>query len=113
MSSDTCTSPNSHIRYIPSKMCIHVQIRWHVIIFTLVYLLYILIYIKIYNMQSGGPSWNVLLGRRDSLTANQAGANTSIPSPVEGITNINSKFSAVGLNTNDLVALSGTYSSSN
>ncbi|KAF2289483.1 hypothetical protein GH714_036609 [Hevea brasiliensis] len=58
---------------------------------------------------SGGPSWNVLLGRRDSLTANQAGANTSIPSPFEGLSNITSKFSAVGLNTNDLVALSGAH----
>lgn len=58
-------------------------------------------------MQSGGPSWSVLLGRRDSLTANQGGANTSIPSPFEGLTNITSKFSAVGLDTTDLVALSG------
>ena len=62
-----------------------------------------------YVLQAGGPTWNVLLGRRDSLTANQAGANSSIPSPVEGLSNITSKFSAVGLNTNDLVALSGTY----
>ncbi|KAL9373805.1 hypothetical protein Peur_033425 [Populus x canadensis] len=59
--------------------------------------------------QSGGPSWSVLLGRRDSLTANQAGANTSIPSPFEGLNNITTKFSAVGLNTNDLVALSGAH----
>ncbi|XP_021282206.1 peroxidase A2-like [Herrania umbratica] len=57
----------------------------------------------------GGPSWSVLLGRRDSLTANQAGANSSIPSPFEGLSNITSKFSAVGLNTNDLVALSGAH----
>ncbi|KAF9597377.1 hypothetical protein IFM89_017723 [Coptis chinensis] len=56
---------------------------------------------------AGGPSWDVLLGRRDSTTANQAGANTLIPSPFEGLTNITAKFSAVGLNTNDLVALSG------
>ncbi|PNS98079.1 hypothetical protein POPTR_016G058200v4 [Populus trichocarpa] len=59
--------------------------------------------------QSGGPSWSVLLGRRDSLTANQAGANTAIPSPFEGLNNITAKFSAVGLNTNDLVALSGAH----
>ncbi|XP_021829256.1 peroxidase A2-like [Prunus avium] len=58
---------------------------------------------------SGSISWNALLGRRDSLTANQAGANTSIPSPFEGLANITSKFSAVGLNTNDLVALSGAH----
>eukprot|EP00258_Populus_trichocarpa_P027748 XP_024443767.1 peroxidase A2 [Populus trichocarpa] len=59
--------------------------------------------------RSGGPSWSVLLGRRDSLTANQAGANTAIPSPFEGLNNITAKFSAVGLNTNDLVALSGAH----
>ncbi|XP_015057861.1 peroxidase 15-like [Solanum pennellii] len=58
---------------------------------------------------AGGPSWNVLLGRRDSRTANQAGANTSIPSPTEGLTNITAKFTAVGLNLTDLVALSGAH----
>ncbi|KAK9289479.1 hypothetical protein L1049_007634 [Liquidambar formosana] len=58
---------------------------------------------------SGGPSWSVLLGRRDSTTANQGGANTSIPSPVEGLSSITSKFSAVGLNITDLVALSGAH----
>jgi peroxidase len=58
---------------------------------------------------AGGPSWTVLLGRRDSLTANLAGANSSIPSPIESLSNITFKFSAVGLNTNDLVALSGKF----
>ncbi|KDP24640.1 hypothetical protein JCGZ_25556 [Jatropha curcas] len=58
---------------------------------------------------AGGPSWTVLVGRRDSQTANQGGANTSIPTPFDGLTNITSKFSAVGLNTNDLVALSGAH----
>ncbi|MCD9645017.1 hypothetical protein HAX54_033659 [Datura stramonium] len=58
---------------------------------------------------AGGPSWNVLLGRRDSRKANQEGANTSIPSPIEGIINIAAKFSAVGLNITDLVALSGAH----
>ncbi|KAK4489695.1 hypothetical protein RD792_000329, partial [Penstemon davidsonii] len=56
---------------------------------------------------AGGPSWNVLLGRRDSTTANQAGANASIPAPFESLNNITAKFSAVGLNVTDLVALSG------
>ncbi|TKY53247.1 Peroxidase 53 [Spatholobus suberectus] len=58
---------------------------------------------------SGGPSWNVLLGRRDGLTANQAGANSSLPSPFESLANVSSKFSAVGLDTTDLVALSGAH----
>ncbi|CAN1278124.1 Peroxidase 15 [Linum perenne] len=55
---------------------------------------------------SGGPSWSVLLGRRDSRTANQGGANASIPTPFDNLANLTSKFSNVGLNTNDLVALS-------
>lgn len=70
-------------------------------------MIYIAKLIIMHFQKAGGPSWSVLLGRRDSLTANQAGANTSIPSPVEGLSNITAKFSAVGLNTNDLVALSG------
>ncbi|XP_052175220.1 peroxidase A2-like [Diospyros lotus] len=58
---------------------------------------------------AGGPSWSVLMGRRDSLTANQAGANTSLPNPFESLTNITNKFSAVGLSVTDLVALSGAH----
>ncbi|KAF7144814.1 hypothetical protein RHSIM_Rhsim04G0096300 [Rhododendron simsii] len=58
---------------------------------------------------SGGPSWSVQLGRRDSKTANQAGANTSIPSPFESLNSITAKFSAVGLTSTDLVALSGAH----
>ncbi|XP_058209767.1 peroxidase A2-like [Rhododendron vialii] len=58
---------------------------------------------------SGGPSWSVQLGRRDSKTANQAGANTSIPSPFESLTSITAKFSAVGLTSTDLVSLSGAH----
>ncbi|XP_031102201.1 peroxidase 15 [Ipomoea triloba] len=58
---------------------------------------------------AGGPSWNVLLGRRDGRTANQGGANTSLPSPFENLTNLTQKFTNVGLNVNDLVALSGAH----
>ncbi|KAK6126849.1 hypothetical protein DH2020_039410 [Rehmannia glutinosa] len=58
---------------------------------------------------AGGPTWNVLLGRRDSTTANQAGANASIPAPFESLSNLTAKFSAVGLNVTDLVALSGAH----
>ncbi|XP_058079538.1 peroxidase 15-like [Magnolia sinica] len=57
---------------------------------------------------AGGPSWNVLLGRRDGTTANQAGAN-NLPGPSEGLTRITRKFSALGLDTTDLVALSGGH----
>jgi len=59
------------------------------------------------KLQSGGPYWTVLLGRRDSLTANQGLANTSIPSPFESYANLTSKFFVLGLDITDLVTLSG------
>ncbi|PKH62911.1 hypothetical protein CRG98_050264, partial [Punica granatum] len=55
---------------------------------------------------AGGPSWEVELGRRDSRTANRDEANTAIPSPVDSLANMTSKFAAVGLDSTDLVALS-------
>ncbi|KAI9123293.1 hypothetical protein K1719_006182 [Acacia pycnantha] len=56
----------------------------------------------------GGPNWGVELGRRDSTTANRAGAEL-LPGPRDGLANITSKFSAVGLDTADVVALSGAH----
>nr|XP_043631093.1 peroxidase N-like [Erigeron canadensis] len=58
---------------------------------------------------SGGPSWKVLLGRRDGLVANQSGANTMLPAPFETVGNITLKFQAVGLNVTDVVSLSGAH----
>ncbi|KDP34262.1 hypothetical protein JCGZ_12830 [Jatropha curcas] len=58
---------------------------------------------------SGGPSWKVLLGRRDALIGNQAQANISLPSPFEGLDAIIAKFDAVGLNITDVVSLSGGH----
>ncbi|TQE01228.1 hypothetical protein C1H46_013135 [Malus baccata] len=55
---------------------------------------------------SGGPSWTVLLGRRDSLTANRTAANAAIPAPTLTLDGLKANFLAVGLNTTDLVALS-------
>lgn len=60
-------------------------------------------------LQSGGPTWKVLLGRRDGPVANQAGAN-NLPSPFEGLNVITAKFVAVGLNITDVVSLSGNLS---
>ncbi|KAL2540866.1 Peroxidase 59 [Abeliophyllum distichum] len=57
----------------------------------------------------GGPSWKVLLGRRDGLVSNQAGANVSLPSPFESLDEITAKFIAVGLNITDVVSLSGSH----
>ncbi|KAL9679090.1 hypothetical protein QQ045_016944 [Rhodiola kirilowii] len=58
---------------------------------------------------SGGPSWRVPLGRRDGLVANQTGANSNLPSPFEPLDSIISKFTDVGLNITDVVALSGAH----
>ncbi|CAI9273051.1 unnamed protein product [Lactuca saligna] len=58
---------------------------------------------------SGGPSWKVLLGRRDGLVANQSGANSKLPAPFESVGNITLKFQAVGLNLTDVVSLSGAH----
>ncbi|XP_022866319.1 peroxidase 15-like [Olea europaea var. sylvestris] len=57
----------------------------------------------------GGPSWEVPLGRRDSRTANQVGANSDLPGPFESLGNVTSKFRNKGLDSTDLVALSGAH----
>uniref|UniRef100_A0A087WNH2 Peroxidase n=1 Tax=Ficus benghalensis TaxID=309271 RepID=A0A087WNH2_FICBE len=58
---------------------------------------------------SGGPSWPVPLGRRDSLTANRTLANQTLPSPFLTLDQLKTDFSDQGLNTTDLVALSGAH----
>ncbi|KAF8646138.1 hypothetical protein HU200_065985 [Digitaria exilis] len=58
---------------------------------------------------SGGPYWDVPLGRMDGLVANQSGANNGLPAPFEPIDSIIQKFDAVGLNTTDVVVLSGAH----
>ena len=57
----------------------------------------------------GGPSWSVLLGRRDSTTASQALANSDLPSPNSSLSQLMSSFGNKGLSTTDMVALSGAH----
>ncbi|KAH9612706.1 hypothetical protein KSS87_000861 [Heliosperma pusillum] len=57
----------------------------------------------------GGPTWDVRLGRRDSLIANRAGANKSIPAPSFNLTNLTSSFAAQHLSFKDMVVLSGAH----
>ncbi|XP_042398363.1 peroxidase 15-like isoform X2 [Zingiber officinale] len=57
---------------------------------------------------AGGPSWSVLLGRRDGTTTNITAAN-NLPSPFDSVTVLQQKFAAVNLNVTDLVALSGAH----
>ncbi|XP_021973329.1 peroxidase N [Helianthus annuus] len=58
---------------------------------------------------SGGRRYDVPLGRRDGLVANQTGANLMLPAPFETLGNITRKFEAVGLNITDVVILSGAH----
>ncbi|KAF8656580.1 hypothetical protein HU200_060641 [Digitaria exilis] len=55
----------------------------------------------------GGPSWTVLLGRRDSTTANLSLANSDLPAPSLNLTKLLAAFSNKGLDATDMVALSG------
>ncbi|KAL3626546.1 hypothetical protein CASFOL_030095 [Castilleja foliolosa] len=58
----------------------------------------------------GGPTWDVKLGRRDSLNASLADANNnSIPAPTSSLANLTARFKQLGLNDHDLVALSGAH----
>uniref|UniRef100_A0A7N0V0R5 Peroxidase n=1 Tax=Kalanchoe fedtschenkoi TaxID=63787 RepID=A0A7N0V0R5_KALFE len=57
----------------------------------------------------GGPSWVVPLGRRDSRTANRAGANSNLPPPFADLPALIDSFKKQGLDERDLVALSGGH----
>ncbi|GLT71782.1 hypothetical protein SLA2020_437770 [Shorea laevis] len=58
---------------------------------------------------AGGPSWKVLLGRRDGTTANRTAADLALPRASQTLDILKSNFLYVGLNTTDLVALSGAH----
>ncbi|XP_023512933.1 peroxidase 4-like [Cucurbita pepo subsp. pepo] len=58
----------------------------------------------------GGPTWEVKLGRRDSKTASFSAASSGvIPPPSSTLANLINRFSAKGLSTKDMVALSGAH----
>jgi len=66
------------------------------------------LYDPLYDVwQTGGPSWSVLLGRRDGTVSNGSLANLGLPSPFEPLNSIVSKFTDVGLDLKDVVSLSG------
>ncbi|GLJ14619.1 hypothetical protein SUGI_0236580 [Cryptomeria japonica] len=60
-------------------------------------------------VQLGGPSWTVMLGRRDSRTASLNDANNNLPGPFSSLTSLISAFQAQGLSAEDMVALSGAH----
>ncbi|KAL4582650.1 hypothetical protein LXL04_007207 [Taraxacum kok-saghyz] len=62
---------------------------------------------------SGGPNWEVPLGRRDSFGASLHGSNHNIPAPNNTFQTILTKFKLKGLDIIDLVALSGSHTIGN
>ncbi|XP_028808628.1 cationic peroxidase 1-like [Neltuma alba] len=57
----------------------------------------------------GGPSWDVLLGRRDSTTASLSDANSDLPAPTSDLSGLITAFSNKGFTTKEMVALSGSH----
>ncbi|CAL4908321.1 unnamed protein product [Urochloa decumbens] len=57
---------------------------------------------------SGGPTWKVLLGRRDGTTTNIEAAN-NLPSPFDSLELLQEKFRNFNLEDTDLVALQGAH----
>ncbi|KAL4386558.1 hypothetical protein GQ457_09G013130 [Hibiscus cannabinus] len=57
----------------------------------------------------GGPSWNVLLGRRDSTNASFNAANSNLPAPTLNLSGLISAFTNKGFTANEMVALSGSH----
>nr|GMC99090.1 peroxidase 72-like [Ipomoea batatas] len=58
---------------------------------------------------SGGPFWEVPLGRKDSRSASLSGSNNNIPAPNSTFQTILDQFNRQGLDLADLVALSGGH----
>nr|XP_043617755.1 peroxidase 9-like [Erigeron canadensis] len=58
---------------------------------------------------SGGPNWELPLGRRDATQASLNGANSNLPPPNSTIQNLITFFRRQGLDEVDLVSLSGAH----
>ncbi|XP_062194365.1 peroxidase 17-like [Phragmites australis] len=59
---------------------------------------------------TGGPNWEVRLGREDSLTASQEDSDNIMPSPRANASALIRLFAGLNLSVTDLVALSGSHS---
>ncbi|KAK7332551.1 hypothetical protein VNO80_29304 [Phaseolus coccineus] len=64
---------------------------------------------QISSVLAKGPSWEVPLGRRDSLTANKTLANQNLPGPSFTLDELIASFANQNLTVTDLVALSGAH----
>ncbi|GMJ02130.1 PEROXIDASE40 [Hibiscus trionum] len=58
---------------------------------------------------SGGPSWEVEMGRKDSLGASKEAAANNIPGPNSTVPILVAKFENVGLSFKDMIVLSGAH----
>lgn len=61
------------------------------------------------KLQLGGPTWTVLLGRRDAKTASQSAANSNLPGPGSSLQTLITMFGNKGLTAKDMTALSGAH----
>ncbi|KAL6844849.1 hypothetical protein ACP4OV_025508 [Aristida adscensionis] len=59
---------------------------------------------------TGGPHWEVRLGREDSLTASREDSDRIMPSPRANASALIRLFAGLNLSATDLVALSGSHS---
>lgn len=59
---------------------------------------------------SGGPNWNVLLGRQDGLTSTSSSAEGKLPQANFDVQQLTASFNAIGLSALDMVLLSGAHS---
>lgn len=57
----------------------------------------------------GGPTWQVLTGRRDGTKSLATDALIGLPAPFMNITQLKAKFASVGLSVKDLAVLSGGH----
>ncbi|KAJ4782042.1 Peroxidase [Rhynchospora pubera] len=57
----------------------------------------------------GGPTWNVVLGRKDAQTASLSLANSDLPGPGSSLSTLISMFAAKGLSPQDMAVLSGAH----
>eukprot|EP00250_Pteridium_aquilinum_P015850 c227_g1_i1 orf=38-1297(-) len=64
-------------------------------------------------VQSGGPDWEVELGRRDGRTSTAVEASTNLPSSLSTAPSLIQSFASKGLSMRDLVTLSGAHSIGN
>ncbi|CAM6119794.1 unnamed protein product [Calypogeia fissa] len=57
----------------------------------------------------GGPSWTVLLGRRDGLNSSEASVAGHLPGADMNVSQMMDIFTSIGLSAQDLVTLSGAH----